>query len=152
MTLSKQNNPLYESSTSAAFGTSSSLWLGGALRDWFTFGLSLTSVGATSGNMKARERAFILHIEAFPFWSLGGRWRDVAAFTELGAGGMTLEGGPEKAEGGLLSTLGFGLSYELFRWGHFALGPTLASNYLYSDSMEAFGVFAGVRTSFYGGP
>jgi len=152
LALSKQNNPLYESSTGAAFGSSFSFWLGGALRDWFTFGLGLASFGASSGEMKARGGAFILHIEGFPLWSLGGHLRDISAYTELGAGGMSLEGGPEKAEGGLLSTLGFGLSYEAFRWGNFALGPTLASNYLYSDSMTAFGVFGGIRSSFYGGP
>ena len=91
-------------------------------------------------------------MEAFPAWSLGGRFRDLSAFAEFGAGGMTITGGPEKADAGLLSVLGFGLNYELFRWGHIELGPTLASNYMYSDSMKAFGVFAGVRSTFYGGP
>jgi hypothetical protein len=123
--LSKQNNPLYESNIDAGVGSNWSLWAGGA---------------------------FILHIEAFPAWSLGGRFRDLSAFAEFGAGGMTIEGGPEKADAGLLSVLGFGVNYELFRWGHIELGPTLSSNYMYSESMSAFGVFAGVRSTFYGGP
>jgi hypothetical protein len=152
LALSKQNNPLYESSTGTAFATSWSFWLGGALRDWFTFGLGLSSFGAGAGDMKARGAAFILHIEGFPLWSLGGHLRDVSAFAELGAGGMTLEGGPETADGGLLSVLGFGVGYEAFRWGHFTLGPVLSSNYLYSDSMTSFAVLGGLRSSFYGGP
>jgi hypothetical protein len=152
LALSKQNNPLYESSTGAAFGSSWSIWIGGALRDWFTFGLGTSSFGASSGKLKAKGGAFILHVEAFPLWSLGGHLRDLSAFAEFGAGGLTVEGGPEKADGGLVSVLGFGLSYEAFRWGHFALGPVVASNYLYSDSITAYGVFGGLRSTFYGGP
>ncbi|MGC4090976.1 MAG: hypothetical protein QM756_24500 [Polyangiaceae bacterium] len=150
--IEKQNDPAYESSIGAGFGSLSSLWIGGALRDWFIFGLGMSGYGASSGKLKASGGTFILHVEAFPLWSLGGRFRDLSMFTEFGAGGVTIEGGPEKADGGLLSSIGLGASYELFRWGHFALGPTLTSNYLYSDSMTAYGVFAGVRTTFYGGP
>jgi len=150
--LSKQNNPLYESSLDGGFGSSSSIWFGGALRDWFTFGLGLSNFSAASGDLKAKGGAFILHIEGFPAWSLGGRFRDLALYGEVGAGGMTIEGGPEKADGGLMSVLGLGVSYELFRFGHFELGPVLASNYMYSDSMKAFGAFAGIRSTFYGGP
>ncbi|MFZ5891610.1 MAG: hypothetical protein ACOY0T_11205 [Myxococcota bacterium] len=150
--LSKQDNPLYESSIGAGFGSTWSLWIGGALRDWFIFGLGTQGFGASSGDLKASGGAFILHVEAFPLWSLGGRFRDLSAFTEFGAGGLTIEGGREKADGGLVSVLGLGVNYELFRWGHFALGPTLASNYMYSDSITAYGVFGGLRTTFYGGP
>jgi hypothetical protein len=150
--LSKQNNPLYESNIDAGVGSNWSLWAGGALRDWFIFGLGGAGFGAGQGKLKASGGAFILHVEAFPAWSLGGRFRDLSAFAEFGAGGMTIEGGPEKADAGLLSVLGFGVNYELFRWGHIELGPTLSSNYMYSESMSAFGVFAGVRSTFYGGP
>ncbi len=150
--LSKQGNPLYESSIDGGLGSSWSLWAGGALRDWFIFGLGTSSFSAVSGDLKARGGAFILHIETFPAWSLGGRFRDLGVFTEFGAGGMTIEGGPEKADGGLVSVLGLGANYELFRWGHIELGPVIASNYMYSDSMKAFGLFAGVRSTFYGGP
>lgn len=150
--LSKKGNPLYESSIDAGAGSSGSLWAGGALRDWFVFGLGLSSFAANSGDLKARGGAFILHIETFPAWSLGGRFRDLGIFTEFGAGGLTIEGGPEKADGGLVSVLGLGANYELFRWGHIELGPVIASNYMYSDSMKAFGLFAGVRSTFYGGP
>ncbi len=150
--LAKQSDPAYESATGAGLGSMWSLWAGGALRDWFIFGLGTTSFGASSGDLKAKGGAFILHIETFPAWSLGGRWRDFSAFADVGAGGMTISGGLEKADGGLMSVLGLGAGYELFRFGPFALGPVLASNYIYSEKNRAYGVFAGVRTTFYGGP
>lgn len=150
--VSKIDDPEFESSTGAALGSTWSLWAGGALRDWFTFGLGLMSMGAASKDIKAGSTAFILHVEAFPLWSLGGRLRDLALYTHFGAGGLKITGGPEEADGGFMSVLGGGLSYELWRPGHFAIGPVLEGSYSYSQSGEAFGVFAGVRSSFYGGP
>jgi hypothetical protein len=150
--VSKIDDPDYESSTGAAFASTWSLWAGGALRDWFTFGLGVMSLGAGSGDIKAGSTAFILHVEAFPLWSLGGKLRDVSVYSHFGAGGLSITGGPEKAEGGLMSVLGGGVGYELWRLGHFAIGPVLEGSYMYSQSGEAFGVFAALRSSFYGGP
>ncbi len=148
----KQYDPAYQSSIDAGLGSAWSLWVGGALRDWFTFGVGMSSFGAGSGNLKAAGGAFILHVEGFPAWSLGGPWRDLSTFADFGAGGVSITGGREKTDGGLMSVVGGGVSYELFRFGHFALGPMLSSNYLYSETSHAFGVFGGIRSTFYGGP
>ncbi|HWA78127.1 MAG TPA: hypothetical protein VG937_37585 [Polyangiaceae bacterium] len=150
--ISKIDDPEFESTTGAAFGSTWSIWAGGALRDWFTVGLGLMTLGAASKDIKAGSSAFILHVETFPLWSLGGPLRDLALYTHFGAGGLKITGGPEEADGGFMSVLGGGLSYELWRPGHFAIGPVLEGSYLYSESGEVFGVFAGVRSSFYGGP
>jgi len=150
--ISKIDDPDFESSTGNAFGSTWSLWAGGALRDWFTFGLGLMSIGAASKDIKAGSTAFILHVETFPLWSLGGSLRDLALYSHFGAGGLKITGGPEDADGGFMSVLGGGLSYELWRPGHFAIGPVLEGSYLYSQSGEVFGMFAGIRSTFYGGP
>lgn len=150
--ISKIDDPAFETSTGAAFSRSNSLWIGGALRDWFTFGLGFTGVQATAGEHEVMASAFILHVEAFPLWNLGGKWRDLAFYTDFGAGGLTISGGPEEADGGFLSYLGAGASYELFRWGHVALGPTLGGHYAYSQSAELGGGYLGIRGTFYGGP
>jgi hypothetical protein len=63
-----------------------------------------------------------------------------------------IEGGPEKADGGLVSVLDFGFAFDAFRVGHFAFGPTLETAYTYSQSADGMGVFAGFRSVFYGGP
>lgn len=150
--ISKIDDPLYRSSTGDAFGSTWSLWLGGALRDWFTFGIGLMSSGEASGEMRGGASALIFHVEGFPLWSLGGPLRDLAIYGNFGAGGSQITGGREDANGGLMSVVGGGVNYELFRFGHFALGPMLETQYLFSQSAKQFGVFAGARTTFYGGP
>src|SRR5689334_10815470 len=64
--ISKIDDPDFKSSTGATLGSTWSLWAGGALRDWFTFGLGLMSMGGASKDIKAGGTAFILHIEAYP--------------------------------------------------------------------------------------
>lgn len=150
--VSKIDRPEFESSTGTSFASASSIWIGGALRDWFTFGLGLASLGMKSGDLEGAASAFIVHVEAFPLYSLSGRLRDLSFYTDFGAGGLLIEGGPEDADGGFISYLGAGSSFELFRLGHFAFGPTLGGMYAYSQSAEAGGVFAGIRGTFYGGP
>jgi hypothetical protein len=150
--ISKIDDPDYRTTADPAFGSMNSIWIGGALRDWFTFGLGLNGFGAKDGDLTTRGSAFILHVEAFPLYNLGGKLRDLAFYTDFGAGGLLIEGGPEKADGGFISYLGAGSSFELWRLGHFALGPTLGGVYTYSQSADAFGAFLGFRGSFYGGP
>ena len=150
--VSKIDEPAYLSSTGAAPGTSSSFWLGGAIRDWFSLGLGISTFGASSGGIKGGGTAYVLHVETFPLYPLGGKLRDLALFANVGAGGMSITGGPEKADGGLMSVLGLGASYELLRFGHFTLGPVLEGGYRFSQSATAYGLFAGIRTTIYGGP
>lgn len=142
----------FESTVDPNLGFNNAIWIGGALRDWFTFGLGLSGFAAKQGDLELAGGAYIVHIEAFPLWSLGGPFRDLAFFTNLGPGTATIKGGEEDADGGLVSYVGLGTSYELLRLGHFALGPTLEGVYLYSQSAEAGGAFLGLRLGFYGGP
>lgn len=146
------DDPEYRSSTGPGFGTVNTIWLGGALRDWFVFGLGIWGMGANANDLEAVSGGFMLRVETFPLWSLGGRLRDLSLFTNLGFGGMTIEGGPEKAEDGLMSMISFGSSFELFRLKYFAVGPSLEGVYLYSRAGLAGGGFLGVKGTVYGGP
>jgi hypothetical protein len=150
--VSKIDDPAYRSSTGGTVGSTLTLWLGGALRDWFTFGLGLMTLGASKDEMKAGGGAFIVHVEAFPLWSKGGRYRDLSAYANFGAGSLGITGVPNEVDGGLVSVLGGGIGYELLRSSHFAFGPMLESTYMYSQSAQAYGIFAGVRGSLRGGP
>lgn len=150
--VSKIGDPAYESSTGATLGSTLSLWLGGALRDWFTVGVGLMTLGAQKGDITGGGGAFIIHVEGFPLWSMGGPFRDLSTYANFGAGSLGLTGGPEDADGGLVSVLGGGVGYELWRVGYFAFGPAVEGTYMYSPSAEAYGMFAAFRGSFYGGP
>lgn len=151
--LVKIDDPRWESSTGFAAGTGLSFWLGGALTDWFTFGVGMTLLGGSGSDGRMSGQAFIVKVEAFPLYGMGGPLRDLAFFADFGAGGMTIEGEPdEPAEGGFTSVAGFGSAYELFRLGHFAFAPTAEYMLVRSQTVIAHSTIFGARVVFYGGP
>jgi hypothetical protein len=151
--LVKIDDPRYESSTGFAAGTGLSFWLGGALTDWFTFGVGATFLGGSGSDGKMSAQAFIVKVEAFPLYGMGGPLRDLAFFADFGAGGMSVEGEPaEAAEGGFPSVVGLGSAYELFRLGHFAFAPTAEYMLINSQTVNSHSMIFGVRALFYGGP
>jgi hypothetical protein len=149
--LGEIDNPDFEQSVSGVAFTNS-LWLGGALRDWFTFGLGASSRAAQEGDLIAQDLAFVVHIEGFPLWSLGGEWRDVGAFVETGLGSATIVDLDREilADGGAMSVLGLGAFYEPWQLWHFSFGPTLQYHYEYSQSLDSHVVSLGMRSVFYG--
>lgn len=147
----KIDNPEYRADTGAALSSGYSIWLGGALRDWFTFGVGLFSAGGKGNDTTAGGGAFGLHLETFPLWPLGGTWRDLGLVTEFGAGGGLLKdgGGNETGNGGNMSMVGAGLFYEPWQFWHMSHGPALVYKYQFSDSMTASTVLLGWRMAFY---
>ncbi|HWZ87198.1 MAG TPA: hypothetical protein VNW92_00060, partial [Polyangiaceae bacterium] len=73
--LAKIDDVNYERNTKFALGGSNRLWLGGALTDWFVFGLGLTAVSLQHENAKATGSAFIFHVEGYPLFYQGGPFR-----------------------------------------------------------------------------
>lgn len=148
--LGQIDDPAFEQ-TVGGFSQASSLWLGGTLRDWFTFGFGLSARSAEDGENTAQNGAFVLHIEAFPLYGLGGEWRDVGAFTEVGAGGsLILQDDDDVADGGAMSVIGIGAFYEPWQLWHFSFGPVLAYTHEFSQSMTSHVVSLGIRSVFYG--
>jgi hypothetical protein len=151
--IDKIDEPQYESKTGFAAGTDFSFWLGGALTDWFTFGVGPTFLGSSGSQGKMNGVAFVIKLEAFPLYGKGGPFRDLAFFADFGAGGMGVEGKPADAgDGGFTSVAGLGSAYELFRLGHFAFAPTAEYLLVRSPSVTAHSAVFGVRALFYGGP
>jgi hypothetical protein len=151
--IDKVDEPAFESKTGFAVGNGLSFWLGGALADWFTFGLGLTLLSSSGSDGTMSGQAFIVKVEAFPLYGMGGPLRDLAFFTDFGAGGMTIEGEPEdEGEGGFTSVAGLGSAYELFRLGHFAFAPTAEYLLIRSPTVNSHSGILGLRVLFYGGP
>ncbi len=151
--IDKIDEPRFESRTGLGVGTGFSFWLGGALKDWFTFGFGLTLLGTSGSDGDMSGQAFIVKVEAFPLYEMGGALRDLAFFADFGAGGMGIEGKPDdSADGGFTSVAGLGSAYELFRVGHFAFAPTAQYLYIHSQTVSAHSTIFGLRALFYGGP
>lgn len=142
----------YRSSTGPSLGMLETHWLGGALRDWFAFGLGIYGIRSLTGSVKASSGGFLFHVEAFPLFTLGGRYRDLALYTNVGLGSLTISGGPEKADGGLMSFMSLGAHFEILKLRFFALGPALEGMYSYSQYARGGGASLGLRAALYTGP
>lgn len=149
----KIDQPAYEATTGFGAGGGFSLWIGGALTDWFTFGVGPTFFGTSGGKGSASGGGVTFRVEAFPLYRLGGPLRDLAFFATFGAGGLTVKGKDgERGEGGFTSMAGLGSAYELIRAGHFAFAPTAQYQIVRSETITGHQALIGVRAVFYGGP
>jgi hypothetical protein len=151
--LAKLNDPNYERNTKFGIGAADRLWFGGALTDWFVFGIGLDSVRLKHANADATGSAFIFHVEGYPLFYQGGPFRDLSLFGDFGAGGMKITGGTRaEADGGLMSVVGFGVGYEPVRFWRFTFGPAVEYMHTWSQSMNSNTTMAEARLTFVGGP
>lgn len=150
----KIDNPRYVEDTGPAFGSMTTIWLGGALRDWFTFALGVGSIGFEKKPRKATGGVFLFRTEVFPLFDAFPQGKDLGFFAQFGLGGMTIENsdGDKKADGGAISYMGFGTFYEPIRFGIFSAGPTLEYSHFYSQSISGYGASAGFRLVLYTRP
>lgn len=149
----KIGRPEYRESSGWGVGTPVQLWLGGALRDWLTFGFGLSLFGAQNGDTTAGLFAFITRLEGYPLFALGGPFENLGLFLDAGAGSSIIQRNEEDvADGGSMAYIGPGVVYEGLRFGHFAVGPTLAYVHTFSPSLTANFVSLGARIVYYGGP
>lgn len=141
--------------TGASIGSTFSLWFGGALSDWFTFGL-----GFTGGSMpflsdqKASVGGLIFHVEAYPLFPRGGHWRDLGFMFNGGTGAANVtpkDSDKKLIDSGSASLLGAGPFYEGFKLWKTKGGPFVEASYMWSDSVRRPGLFFGWRTALYTG-
>jgi len=157
--IDKIDEPDWKASSGFAAGFGFEAWIGGALTDWFTFGVGGGYFGGNGPKGNTSGGAFLLRVETFPLYSLGGGLRDLALFANFGAGSLALKGderanGAErtKGESGFASVGGAGLAYELIRSKHLAIAPTAEYILFASESLHAHQALIGARIVFYGGP
>ncbi len=149
--LSKLDDPAFhESTTSLGFGVTT--WFGGALRDWFTFGLGF-SMNSTFGEPQGLSSAYLLRLEGFPAYSLGGAYRDLGVAGEFGlATGVLQRDGDDVAEGGDMSHVAFSVFYEPLRLWKLSMGPAVSYAHDFSQSLTVNTFSLGWRVVFYGSP
>lgn len=174
--VAKMDDPRYKADTGFGGGNAASLWLGVAFRDWLVFGVGFhpytiqnsecpAVVGENSelpGNcIAAFGAAFMLHLEAYPFFYQSPALEKLGIFTEMGAGPRSIKKGIVEdqrvrqatvAEGGAMAFMSLGVVYEAIRLGHFAMGPYLQGSHEWSETLRADQLVLGFRAVFYGGP
>jgi hypothetical protein len=150
--IQKIRDPDYLSNTQLGLGSGGLFWLGVAFNDYLTFGFAFGGFSLSGNGRDASAGLFGFHIDAFPLAGYGENWRDLGLFTNLGTGPLTIKGGPEEADGGLLAYVEGGVVYERWRLWRIGFGPTVSVVHLWSDSAQATGALFGGRLAFYGGP
>ena len=149
------DNPEYEANTRVVLGSDYTLWIGGALKDWFTFGIGTSFNGMGDENkLLYGGFGFLFRVETFPLFYRGGVFRDLALHGDFGisAGVIVDDEEEEVANGGALSLVGLGAAYEVLHFGSFAFGPIADYRFQFSQSMRVHQGIFGVRLVFYGGP
>jgi hypothetical protein len=138
--------------TGLGFGGTGTLWIGGALTDWLCFGLGIATSELVPSSTVVRSTAFDFRVEAFPLYSLGGRFRDLGLLLDTGAGVATAKpkGSDTKLiDGGGVSRVGVGAFYEALRLRKIALGPFIEGDYTWSESARRGAFTLGLRTVLY---
>jgi len=149
--VSKIDNPAYHSKSGFAAGPGVAAWIGGALTDWFTFGVGGIYLSASGADSKTTGGAFLIRLETFPFYKFG--LKDLGVYASFGAGGLSLDGQNGKHAGGSFASVGGGgVAYEVVRLGHFAIAPTAEYLLVASETLTSNQALIGVRVVFYGGP
>jgi hypothetical protein len=153
--VSSLSDPNAEVSQSA-LGSTFSLWLGGAIRDWLTFGLGVRSGTGFGSDTVSAVPAALLHVEAFPLFFKGGAFRDLGLAFDGGIGTGTIidSHAPQNADplasGGAMSFLGFSAFYEPLKFWNFSAGPALSYSHAFSQSLSSHQITLNFRVALYG--
>jgi hypothetical protein len=147
--VAKLDDPeFHESTTSPGWGVTA--WFGGTLRDWFSFGLGY-SLSSTFGDPQGESGAYVLRLEGFPAYSLGGPYRDLGVALDFGISSGVLERDDANvADGGDMAHVGATAFYEPFRFWKLSMGPALSYGLDFSQSMTVNTYGLGWRVAFYG--
>ncbi|MBN2194585.1 MAG: hypothetical protein JW751_17340 [Polyangiaceae bacterium] len=150
------NDDSYRRSTEAAVGGGATVWLGGALRDWFSVGVGAAFAGEAGHGLFVDQEAFHLRFDLYPLYSLGRGFRDLGVAADFGLGllrGIDQEAHDTAIEGGSLSSIGTGVFWEGLRLSRgCGSGPLLHFWHLDSLAATSNTVLLGFRVTAYSGP
>lgn len=132
--------------------TSSTLWLGGALADWLTFG-----VGGGFGVILNEETispapTVLFHTDVYPLYSLGGAFRNLGLTADFGFSFASTEDRETEErliDAGGASHLFAGVLFEGIEVWKLKMGPFAGVHYLFSETIRRPAAILGFRTSLY---
>jgi len=150
---SERENPSNKRSTGVGVGYRVTPFIGGALTDWFTFGLGVTFGSFSASDYSSPITSFVVHMEAFLLYGRGGIYRDIGVFVDFGTGVTTIvdkDTNEEVADSGAMSSIGLGAFWEPWRIWHLAGGPYVAYQSNRSRWFARNDITLGLRFMFYG--
>ena len=155
---SEIGDPAFHSSSGFMTGTSATIFIMGAIADYLNFGFWFGSANFRNGDWRSSGGGGGLRVEVFPLAIAYPRLAGLGVLGQFGIGGANLQSSnpahPEAS--GVQSYLAAGTFYE---WsfasllgGHFAFGPSVEYDAMWSQPFERHGLVASARIVFYGGP
>lgn len=150
------NNPAFYSQSPLMVGYSATYFLMGAFTDYVSFGPMVNVAEFNSAVWKSTGFALGFRVEAFPLIKLVPRLADLSLYGQGGVGHTELRAkGDYPSAEGTQSFVGIGVHHEwrVFRagGGHFAAGPYVEYDAIFSPSAERHWASVGLRVAWYGG-
>jgi hypothetical protein len=151
-------DPDYYSASGWLPGSNETLFVMGALTDYFSFGFWFGHSLYRNGDWRSNGDGLGLRIETFPLAVVYPRLSGLGLMAEFGLGSGNLVSSLPNAPtaGGTQSIAGVGAFYE---WafghvlgGHFAVGPSLEFDAIWSQPFEQHGLVGSLRFAFYQKP
>jgi hypothetical protein len=149
-------NPDYYSESPMLVGSSTTIFVMGALTDYVNFGPMVNIASFKSEQWTSRGFGVGFRVEVFPLVRLFPTLQDLALYGQAGVGSTELQAkGPYPSADGTQSFAGIGVHHEfrLFRFlgGHFAGGPYVEYDAIFTTTNERHWASLGFRAAWYGG-
>lgn len=145
----------YYTESGLGFAPSSSLWIGGAFVDWLTFGIGGGFSTVIAESSRTPSPLLLFHTDVYPFYALGGQFRNVGAMTEFGLGfAETKDTETEEVliDGPGASYVFAGAFWEGIEAWKLKMGPYTGFHYLFSQTIRRPVLAVGFRISLYTSP
>ncbi len=132
--------------------TLGSLWIGGALADWLTFGLGGGFALIRADGTESPAPFMFFHTDIYPLYGLEGAFRNLGMTTDFGlafAKTTDNETGDVLIDAGGASHLFVGAFFEGIEFWKMKMGPSLGLDYMFSQTLRRPSAIAGFRVSLY---
>ena len=145
----------YYTESGLGFASASSLWLGGALADWLTFGIGAGFSQILDGKTTSRAPILVFHTDVYPLYSLGGFFEDTGVMLQAGFGfPTTIEDETQDTliDGAGSSYLFGGVFWDGIKAWQLHMGPFIGAHYMWSESVRRPLALAGFRVTLFTAP
>ncbi len=132
--------------------TTATLWIGGALADWLTFGVGGGIGVIVNGETISPAPTAVFHSDVYPLYALGGALRNLGVTLDFGLGFATTEDAETERrliDGGGASHVFAGVVFEGIEVWKIKMGPFAGVHYLFSETIRRPAGILGFRTTLY---
>ncbi len=155
---SEIGDPTYYGAGGPMAGGGATGFVMAALADTFNFGVFFGYTLIQNNDWSSEGLGGGFRLEAFPFFALVPKLRDLGFFGQFGIGSATLEPehGSYPGADGIQSYVSVGVFHEWtlgrLKHGRFTVAPSIEYDWIGARSIDRSTIGAGLRVAFYSGP